>query len=348
MDESFGLDGIKSMKISVEDFGQTEAGEKVQLYSLVNSRGNEIKLTNYGAILVSVEVPDRDGNRANVNLGYSSIDGYLTRHPYFGSTVGRFCNRIAAGKFELDGQEYSLAINNGPNHLHGGIIGFDKYVWQAEPSEEGLKLTMVSPDGDEGFPGTLNVEALYSWSDDNELSYRFRAVTDASTVLNLTNHAYWNLGGVGSGNVLDHDVQINSEQTLDVDDSLIPTGKMLSVEGSIFDFRNSQKLGEHIADLPETKGYDHCFVVNGPAGEMRTAGSARDPKSGRTMEVLTTQPGMQLYVGNHLDGEFNPHDGFCMETQHFPDSPNKPEFPTTRLNPGEVFEEQTIHRFSVT
>lgn len=345
--KALNLEGKLRMNVTVEDFGQTEDGKPVSLFKLVNSHGNEVRLTNFGAILVSVEVPDRNGQKANINLGYSSIDGYLTRHPYFGSTVGRFCNRIAEGKFELDGKSFNLAINNGPNHLHGGLVGFDRYVWQAETVGDGVKFSMVSPDGDEGYPGNLSVEAVYGWNDENELSYRFKATTDAPTVLNLTNHAYWNLGGVGSGNVLEHEVQLNCDQMLDVDETLIPTGTKSKVAGSIFDFASYRKLGEHIAELPDTKGYDHCFVVNGNAGELRLAGVARDPKSGRVMEVLTTQPGMQLYVGNHLDGDFEPHDGFCMETQHFPDSPNKPEFPTTRLNPGETFEEQTVHRFSV-
>ena len=335
------------MTISVEDFGQTKSGENVSLFCLTNSHGNVIKLTNYGAILVSVEVPDTDGKRANVNLGYTSLSGYLERHPYFGSTVGRFCNRIANGRFKIDGQSYELAVNNGPNHLHGGLVGFDQYVWAAEQVDQGLKFSMVSPHGDEGYPGALSVEALYRWNDQNELSYSFKATTDAPTVLNLTNHAYWNLSGVDNGDVLEHEVMLNCDETLDVDDSLIPTGSTSPVAGSVFDFGSFRALGERINELPETKGYDHCYVVNGTAGELRLAGTARDPKSGRVMEVLTTQPGMQLYTGNHLDGEFVPHQGFCMETQHFPDSPNKPDFPTTRLNPGEIFVEQTVHRFSV-
>ena len=331
------------------DFGKTADGHAISLFTLTNKHGYSVQLTDYGAILVSVNVPDRNGKVENVNLGYTSLEGYLTRHPYFGATVGRFCNRIAGGQFELDGQTYKLAINNGPNHLHGGIVGFDKLTWCATEGESSngtsLKFHLHSADGQEGYPGNLDVVAEYSWNDANELAFTFRATTDKSTVVNLTNHAYWNLGGVSSGAVLDHQLTLSCDRFLAVDDTLIPTGEFSAVAGTPLDFRTARTIGERITQLPGTKGYDHCFIVNGEAGKLRLAARAVDPKSGRTMEVLTTQPGMQLYTGNHLESPFVQHAGFCLETQHYPDAPNQPAFPTTRLNPGEHFEQSTVHRF---
>lgn len=338
------------MPIEVSEFGQAD-GQSVSLFSLVNQSGNRVQLTNYGAILVRVDVPDRNGERTNVNLGYSSLEPYLERHPYLGSTVGRYCNRIAAGQFSLDGKTYSLVINNGPNHLHGGTVGFDKTLWGAETLENeagiGVRFSSVNPDGHEGYPGTLHIEAEYTWNDLNELTYRFRAVTDAPTVLNMTNHAYWNLAGENSGDILDQEVQVAARQFLAVDESLIPTGELRDVRGTPLDFSSFHKLGERIELLAATKGYDHCYVVDGTPGGLRTCAVARDPASGRSMEVKTTQPGMQLYTGNHLGGGYQPYSGFCFETQHFPDSPNQPAFPTTRLDPGETFLETTVHRFFV-
>lgn len=339
------------MNLQRSNFGKTADGQAITLFTLTNRSGNSVAVTDYGAILVSVMVPDRKGELANVNLGYSNLDGYLARHPYFGSTVGRFCNRIAAGKFQLDGRTYQLAINNGPNHLHGGIVGFDKLFWCSTEINThtaiGMRFQLRSPDGQEGYPGNLEVVADYLWNDDNELTFSFQATSDASTVVNLTNHSYWNLAGAKSGNVLDHQLQLNCGRFLAVDDTLIPTGQIWDVANTALDFRQPHAIGERISQLPSTKGYDHCFVVDGEAGQLRRAGLAMDPKSGRTMEVLTTQPGMQLYTGNHLDGEFVQHGGFCLETQHYPDSPNQPSFPTTRLNPGEKFEQTTVHRFGV-
>lgn len=344
------------MKLEKSDFGKTPDGKSVELYTLTNSHGNVVQLTNYGAIITKVEVPDRDGKRANVMLSFPTLAGYLERHPYFGATVGRYANRIADGKFSIDGKTYTVVTNNGPNHLHGGTIGFDKYVWQAEevktPGALVVRFSMTSPDGDEGYPGKLDVTAEYSWNDANELKFTFTAKTDKPTVVNLTNHGYWNLAGAGNGNVLNTEVQLSCDRYCLVNDTLIPTGVLASVEGTPLDFRQPHKLGERIEQLPATKGYDHCFVVNGDPGTLRTAGRAVDPASGRVMEVFTTQPGMQLYTGNHLgggpsSGGFKQHEGFCLETQHFPDSPNKPAFPTTRLNPGETFTETTMHKFSV-
>ncbi len=339
------------MPVSQRSFGETQ-GQAVSLFEMVNSRGNRVTMTNYGAILVTVEVPDRHGNVANVNLGYDTLDKYLERHPYLGATVGRFCNRIAAGQFELEGKTYDLAVNNGPNHLHGGIDGFDRVVWQAEPfSEEGLcgvRFRMTSPDGDEGYPGALTVSAEYSWSDQDELRYQFEATTDAPTVLNLTNHAYWNLSGGKRPNILEHEVQLMCDRYLEVDEHLIPTGRILPTAGTDLCFSKPRVIGTRMDKFPMTSGYDHCYVVNGAAGEQpRLAGVAVDPESGRKMEVFTTQPGMQLYTGNHLGGDHPAYSGLCMETQHYPDAPNKPEFPSTRLNPGETFREVTLHKFSL-
>lgn len=342
------------MSIETSPFGQVDSQE-ILLFSMTNQRGNRVQVTNYGAILVSVEVPDRDGKTANINLGYPSLDGYLERHPYFGSTVGRFCNRIAKGKFTLEGESYDLAINNGPNHLHGGIVGFDKLIWQAETIEgsgtDCVRFTALSPDGQEGYPGNLNVIVEYHWDDRDELTVLFQATTDAPTVLNLTNHSYWNLSGAGNGLVLDHELQLRCDHFVAVDEHLIPTGQLPPTDGTLLDFKDYHSIGERIYELTDfeaTKGYDHCFVINGPAGEApRSCASIRDPASGRTMEVLTTQPGVQLYVGNHLESPYEPYAGFCLETQHYPDSPNQPSFPSTRLDPGQTFHEKTIHRFGV-
>ncbi|GAB5403184.1 MAG: galactose mutarotase [Aureliella sp.] len=338
--------------ISKEEFGATPEGNPVTLYTLTNSNGNEVGLIDYGAIITKVRVPDRDGNLANVNVNFPTLDGYLGRHAYLGSTVGRFCNRIAKGKFSLDGAKYDLVINNGPNHLHGGTVGFDKLMWAAEEIESegacGIRFQTTSPDGQEGYPGTLTLTAEYTFSDKDELAYTFKAETDKSTVINMTNHSYWNLAGTDSGNnVFDHRVQLNCDRYLDVDDTLIPTGKFAALEGTPLDFREQTRIGDRIDQLPATKGYDHCFVINGEPGQLRSAGTVVDQSSGRCMEVLTTQPGVQLYTGNHLGGEHKPYSGLCLETQHYPDSPNREEFPTTRLDPGEKFEETTVHRFYV-
>ncbi len=339
------------MKVQSSEFGKLPDGQLVTLFTLTNQRGYSVQLTDYGAILVSVNVPDRTGQVENVNLGYTSLAGYATRHPYFGSTVGRFCNRIAAGQFTLDGQTYKLAINNGPNHLHGGIVGFDKMIWcgteMISADAVGVQFHLRSGDGNEGYPGNLEVVAEYTWNDANELAFTFRATTDKPTIVNLTNHAYWNLGGVSSGAVLGHELQLNCARFLAVDATLIPTGELAAVNGTPLDFQSSRQIGERITELPATKGYDHCFIVDGAAGELRPAARAVDPASGRVMEVLTTQPAVQLYTGNHLEPPFVQHAGFCLETQHYPDAPNHPSFPTTRLNPGERFEQTTVHRFSV-
>lgn len=342
------------MTIDKKPFGKTADGQSVTLYTLSNDQGNSVELIDYGAIVVSINVPDRAGKRTNVTAGFSAIDGYLQRHPYFGATVGRFCNRIAKGKFTLDGKTYSLAVNNGPNHLHGGEVGFDKRMWQvAEVRGEnsvGLKFTYVSPDGEEGFPGKLTTIAEYRWDNNNCLTLDLQATTDKPTVLNLTNHAYFNLGGAGSGTIHQHELTLACDQYLPVDENMIPTGVLAPVAGTALDFTSTHKIGERIAQLKETNGYDHCYVVRGKAGELREAAKVVDPASGRSMAIKTTQPGIQLYTGNFLDGTagnagYKTHEAFCLETQHYPDSPNQSSFPTTVLRPGEKFHQVTTFTF---
>lgn len=342
------------MTIEKKPFGKTTDGKQVTLYTLSNNQGNTVELIDYGAIVVSINVPDRSGKKTNVTAGFSSIDGYLERHPYFGATVGRFCNRIAMGKFSLEGKSYSLAVNNGPNHLHGGEVGFDKRMWQvAEVKSDnsvGLKFTYVSPDGEEGYPGTLTTIAEYRWDNNNCLTLDLQATTDKPTVLNLTNHAYFNLGGAGSGTIHQHELTLACDQYLPVDESMIPKGVLAPVAGTPLDFTTAHKIGERIAQLKETNGYDHCFVVKGKAGELRDAAKVVDPASGRTLSIKTTQPGIQLYTGNFLDGKpgnagFKTHEAFCLETQHYPDSPNQPSFPSTVLRPGEKFHQVTTFTF---
>ncbi|MHC4606973.1 MAG: aldose epimerase family protein [Planctomycetota bacterium] len=297
--------------------------------------GLVMKLTSCGATVVSVEAPGA------LTLGFPTLEGYLVRHPYFGSTVGRFCNRIARGRFTLDGTEYTLAANDGPNHLHGGDAGFDRVIWDAEEIPGGARFAYLSRDGEEGYPGNLRVTAEYTLAG-GAMKVEFTATTDKPTPVNLTNHCYWNLAG--SGTILDHEVTIAADRYLPVDETLIPTGELAEVKGTRFDFTASRPIGEG--------GYDHCFALNSGDGSLALAARVRDPKSGRVMEVHTTQPGIQFYTGNFLDGSpacggFGKHGGFCLETQHFPDSPNRPEFPSTILRPGETYHEVTLHRFSV-
>ena len=354
------------MSIAKTAFGKTADGQEISLYTCTNAAGLVMKITDYGATVVSLETPDRDGKLANITLGFPKLDGYLVRHPYFGCTVGRYANRIAKGKFKIDGQEYSLATNNDPNHLHGGKKGFDALVWKSEEVKSadgvGVKFTLRSPDGDEGFPGNLDVVATYTLTNANELRIDYEAKTDKATVVNLTNHCYWNLGGVGTGGgagvgkILDHVMMIAADNYLPVDATFIPTGEIAPVAGTVLDFTKAEKIGARIDELKKpphtTKGYDHCFVLNAREGKLELAARITDPASGRVMEILTTEPGIQLYTGNLLDGSaqgnnYTQHDAFCLETQHFPDSPNQDKFPTTRLNPGQTFKSTTVHRFSV-
>lgn len=343
------------MKITKDPFGTSDDGHAAHLFTCTSDGGLILKLCDFGAHIIAVEVPDRDGDLANITLGFNSFDGYQRRHPYFGSTVGRFCNRIARGQFSLDGMEYSLAINNDPNHLHGGVRGFDRFVWDAQEiskdDEVGVQFSRVSVDGEEGYPGNLLVSATYTLSNANELKMEFTASADAATPINLTNHAYWNLAGAGSGDVLKHWIQLNAEEYLAVDDALIPTG-VASVRGTPLDFLQSQEVGSRIDQLGgDPGGYDHCYVLRPREGTLVDAARVGESSSGRVMEVLTTQPGLQFYTGNSLDGTeacggFGKHAGLCLETQHYPDSPNRPDFPSAILRPGETFRQLTIHRFS--
>lgn len=343
--------------VQVENWGETEEGDVVQ-YFLTNKHGMKVTLINLGATITSVDVPDRTGNAANVTLSFNTAAEYEKNAPYFGGICGRFSNRIAKGRFSLDGMDYTLAINNDPNHLHGGTKGFNRKLWtgqnvEAKDGEVGVRFTMESPDGDEGYPGTLKVAVTYSLTDANELRIDYTAQADKPTVLNLTNHAYWNLAGAGSGAIDQHELTLSCDKYLPVDDTLIPTGKIEPVEGTPFDFRKPVAIGSRYEEVDG--GYDLCYVINRAEGEEKKtvlAARVHDPKSGRVMEILTTEPGIQFYTGNFLEGTeatggFPKHAAFCLECQHYPDSPNRPEFPTTVLQPGEVYTQTTIHRFSV-
>lgn len=347
--------------VSSVPFGEVE-GRSVSLFTLSNANGMEVKATNYGGILTHIRVPDTGGTFEDVALGYDSLDGYLDRSPFFGAIVGRYANRIAGAEFTLDGETYPLAANNGPNHLHGGERGFDKVVWAAQPFEEadrrGILLAYTSVDGEEGYPGTLDVQVTYTLTDDDELIVDYQATTDAPTPVNLTQHAYFNLAGVGKGDVHDHEVMINADRFTPVDSTLIPTGELRPVEGTPFDFTDPTPIGARIdaADqqIEYGGGYDHNFVLNGAAGEMKLAARVYEPTSGRVMEVRTTEPGVQFYTGNFLDGSitgkgatYTARSGFCLETQHFPNSPNESSFPSAILRPGEEYETRTIYAFDV-
>lgn len=342
--------------VKTEPFGKTAAGEPVDAFILTNKRGLRAKLTNWGACLVEMHTPDRNGALADITLGFDTLDRYLVKHPHFGVTTGRFANRIALGKFTLDGTACSLAINNGANHLHGGPTGFHARVWKAEPQENAVRFSYVSADGEEGFPGTLTVTVTYTLTDDSGLRLDYEATTDKPTVLNLTNHAYWNLAGAGEGDVLDHEVMLHANRFIPVDASGIPTGEIAAVTGGPMDFTKAKTLARDFAHIGGTPGgYDHCYVIDhASAGALTLAGEAYEPRSGRVLKVSTTEPGIQLYTGNFLDGSvvgkggkaYRKNYGFCIETQHYPDSPNRPNFPSTVLRPGETFRSTTVHHFS--
>lgn len=343
------------MKITKEFFGKTTDGTPVDIYTLANSRNMEVKITNYGGIVVSLKVPDKNGTPGDVVLGFDSLDKYQQEHPYFGALIGRYANRIAKGKFTLNGTEYTLAQNNGENHLHGGIKGFDKVAWKAEPFENekevGLNLDYISKDGEEGYPGTLSVKVRYTLTNENELMIEYEAKTDKPTPVNLTHHSYFNLKDGGSGDILGHRMTIYADRFPPTDDALIPTGEIKNVEGTPLDFRSTKTLGERIDSVPG--GYDHNYILTHWDGSLQLAASVSEPASGRKMEVWTTEPAIQLYTGNFLDGSltgkkgtvYKKHHGFCLETQHFPDSPNHPHFPSTILEPGQRYTHKTIYRF---
>lgn len=344
------------MSIKVSDFGKTDDGIPVELYTLTNKHGMVVKIMTYGAIVTEIDVPDRKGKLADVVLGFDNLKQYLKGHPFFGAIAGRYANRIAKGRFTLDGEDYHLPINNGPNSLHGGLQGFDKAVWRAEPSETedgpSVALTHFSPDGDQGYPGNLHAACVYTLTDEDSLKIEYTATTDKDTVVNLTNHSYFNLAGEGSGPIDDHILTINADQYTPVDDTQIPTGEIVDVKGTPFDFTKPTAVGERIDQVPP--GYDHNYVLYSQDGKLAIAAQVKDPKSGRVMQVWTTQPGVQLYTGNYLDGTlsgpsgrpYKKHDALCLETQHYPDSPNHPKFPTTELKPGEKYNQVTVFKFS--
>ena len=357
--------GAKSQSGSTtkKSFGKTPDGQPVDLFVLTNKNGAEVSITNYGGAVVSLKVPDRSGKLADVVLGYDGIDGYVNDKSYFGALVGRYGNRIGHAQFVLDGKTYTLAENNGENSLHGGVKGFNKAVWTAKTlsKKDGqlLELSYLSKDGEEGFPGNLKVTVTYTWTDANALKIEYSATTDKKTVVNLTNHSYFNLAGQGSGDSLGHLLTIEADKFTPVDSGLIPTGELRDVAGTPFDFRNSTAIGARISQDDEQLklggGYDHNFVLRRSAGSSESlAARVVEPTSGRVLEVWTTEPGVQFYTGNFLDGKsagkggatYPKRSAFCLETQHFPDSPNQPKFPSVALNPGERYHTITTYKFS--
>src|SRR6266404_706589 len=350
--------------IRKQSFGKTAGGEQIDLYSLTNKKGMEVSITNFGATVVALRVPDRAGKAADVVLGFDTLEGYENGKAYFGATVGRYGNRIAGGQFSLDGKTYTLPKNDGNNTLHGGIVGFNKKVWKAREiaskDGESLELSYLSADGEEGFPGSLSAKVVFTLSAErNELKIDYTATTDKDTVLNLTNHSYFNLAGEGNGDILDHVLTLHAKQFTPVDKTLIPTGELRDVAGTPLDFTSAIAIGKRINENYEQlvfgKGYDHNWVLgrSGGGNGLTIAAEAYDPKSGRKLEVLTTEPGVQFYSGNFLDGAkgkgnkpYPQRAAFCLETQHFPDSPNHPNFPSTLLKPNAGFHSQTVFRFS--
>ena len=347
--------------IKKNSFGKTTDGKAVEIYTLTNSKGVEAKITNYGAIVVSMRVPDKNGKFDDVVLGYDTLDGYLKDKTYFGGIVGRYANRIAKGKFSLDGKQYTLAVNNGENHLHGGIKNFETMVWKAKSSivKDGasLELNYFSRDGEEGYPGNMKVKVIYTLTENNELKIEYTATTDKDTVVNLTNHSYFNLAGAGSGNILNHLMQINADRFTPTDSGSIPTGELRNVKSTPFDFSVPTAIGARIEDPDEQlklgSGYDHNYVLNKNNQSLTLAAKVYEPTTGRGLEVFTTEPGVQFYSGNFLDGVkgkngkvYQKRDAFCLETQHYPDSPNQPQFPTTVLKPAQKYTQTTIYKFS--
>ncbi len=350
-----------SPQMSRQPFGQTKDGVAVDIFTLRNSKGAEARISNYGGLVVSLKVPDRDGHLGDVVLGYDTLAAYIKDSPYFGAMIGRYGNRIAKGKFTLDGKDYTLAVNNGPNALHGGKKGFDKVVWTpkviATSDGAALELSYVSKDGEEGYPGTLTVTAVYTLTEDNALKLEYTATTDKDTVVNLTQHSYFNLAG--KGEILNHEVEMPASKFTPVDSTLIPIGELRPVEGTPFDFRKATAIGARIKQDDEQlkfgNGYDHNFVLDKPMGELGLCARVYEPATGRVLEVLSTEPGLQFYSGNFLDGSnkgkggvaYQFRNGFCMEPQHYPDSPNQPNFPSVVLKPGQTYKNTIVFKFSV-
>lgn len=354
----------KTTTTSVSDFGKMPDGKLVKAYTLKNDSDVEVTVINYGGIITSIKVPDRNGNIEEIALGFDSLTPYLAGSPYFGALIGRYGNRIAKGRFELDGKSYDLAVNNGENHLHGGEKGFDKVFWDIEEVESdngtALKLSYISADMEEGYPGKLQVTVTYTLTNNDELQILYEATTDKKTVINMTQHSYFNLSGVFNNSIVDHQVMIDADRFLPVDEGLIPTGELKPVTGTPFDFTEPKPIAQDInaqnTQIERGGGYDHCWVLNNPDAGVRLAATAYDEGSGRLMEVYTDEPGVQLYTGNFLDGTLSQRDGsgsydkrtgFCLETQHFPDSPNQPSFPTTVLEAGDTYQSHTTFKFSI-
>jgi aldose 1-epimerase len=350
--------------ITQAPFGTAPDGHAVGVFTLTNTHGVEVRVMTYGGIILSIKVPDRDGKLGDVVLGYDSLADYVRSSPYFGAIVGRYGNRIAHAQFALDGKTYTLAANNGPNALHGGLKGFDKVVWQATTLQNGdtmgVVLAYTSPDGDQGYPGALAAQVTYMLTDANELVVEYHATTDKATPINLTNHSYFNLAGAGKGDILGHILTLAADSITPVDSTLIPTGVIASVAGTPFDFRSATAIGARIDaqdhQIKNGGGYDHNFVLNRAEQQLKHFAHVVEPTTGRTLDVSTTEPGVQFYTGNFLDGSnvgkggipYKKRFGFCLETQHFPDSPNHPNFPSTILRPGATYDSRTVFAFSVT
>jgi aldose 1-epimerase len=358
---STAVAALPQASVEKHPFGATADGVAVDIYTLTNTSGAKVKITTYGARVVAIEVPDRAGKLGDVALGYDDLQGYEKDASFLGAIVGRYGNRIAKGRFTLDKVTYTLATNNNGNHLHGGLRGFDKVVWSGQgyvgAGVAHLKLTYLSKDQEEGYPGNLSVTVIYSWTNGNDLRIDYRATTDKATVLNLTNHTYFNLAGAGNGDILQQEMRINALRFTPTNDTSIPLGELRSVKGTPLDFNAATPIGARIEDKYEQivsgSGYDHNFVINKPAGKLGLAAEAYDPTSGRVLRVSTTEPGVQFYSGNFLAGAMGKQgltyprrSGFCLETQHYPDSPNEPKFPTTVLRPGGAYTQTTIYQFS--
>ena len=356
-----GFGQAPQQTVKREPFGTMPDGKAVERFTLTNAKGIELKAISYGGIITSLRVPDRSGRLDDIVLGFDNLESYLKDPPFFGAIIGRYGNRIAKGAFTLEGKVYQLAVNNGPNHLHGGNKGFDKVLWEAAPvpGRNAIAFTRTSPDGEEGYPGNLRVRVAYTLTDANELIVEYSATTDKATPVNLTQHSYFNLAGHASGDILGHQLMLNADRYTPVDETLIPTGELAPVAGTPFDFRKPTAIGARIdqdaAQLKHGKGYDHNWVLNRKGAGRQLAARVIEPRSGRTMEIATTEPGMQFYSGNFLDGTltgkegavYKHRTGFCLETQHFPDSPNQPKFPSTTLRPGGEYKTSTVFTFGV-